>query len=70
MARAITIEIDTSRLSRGQLARTTGYDRSHISRVLSGQRRPSLECARKLAEALGYSIDDFYDWWTRTFKEE
>lgn len=37
--------------------RRTGISRSHISKILSGSRRPSLGTAMKLARAMGKSLD-------------
>ena len=40
------------RLSQEALAQRSGLHRSTISRIASGQRRPTLDTARRLAEAL------------------
>ena len=63
------IEVDPEGLNRGELARMTGYHRSHISRVLSGHRRPSIACTVSLSTALGVSIEEFLIWWIREFGE-
>jgi len=45
-------------LNLSALARASGYSLAHVSKVFSGARRPSLACAKKLAEALGCGLDD------------
>lgn len=47
------VEISVSRL-----ALETGYDKSHISRVFSGNTTPSLECTNKIAGVLGVTMDE------------
>ena len=42
-----------------QLSRDTGYSHSYISRIVSGQREPSLEAARRIYMALGINMDEF-----------
>ena len=46
-------------LCQTHIAQLTGYDRAHISRVLRGERRPSLQAARRIALVLGMSLDAF-----------
>lgn len=48
-----------------RLARDTGYDKSHISRIFSGETKPSLKCLQKLAVALDMTLDDLADALTR-----
>ena len=45
-------QLRARRLSQEALARRSGLHRSTISRIVSGHRAPSLETARRLAEAL------------------
>lgn len=45
-------------ISRSGLARDTGYDKSHISRVFAGKTKPSLECVQAMAKALGITVDE------------
>lgn len=40
-----------------RLARETGLSLSHVSRVFSGKRQPSMRAARKIADALRIDID-------------
>jgi plasmid maintenance system antidote protein VapI len=40
-----------------ELSRFTGIERSQVSRIIHGQRRCSLKHARKLAAALGTTVD-------------
>ena len=59
---SVTVDIDFD----GQLssiARRTGYSKSYISRIFSCDRRPSLECASRIAEAIHITVDQFYTWW-------
>lgn len=41
-----------------RLARETGYNKSHISRVFSGKTKPSMECLFKIASALQITVDE------------
>lgn len=45
-------------LTRSGLASTSGLNRIQIADIEAGRRKGSLETARKLAQALGISIDD------------
>ncbi len=51
-----------SRLSHAQLAHRSGVHRSTISRLLSGERRPSFEAATRLAGALGSNGEPDSPW--------
>lgn len=44
-------------ISLGQLRRQTGVDRSYLASIFGGKRRPGLGAARKIAAALGMTID-------------
>lgn len=46
-------------ISRGKIARDTGVSVSHVSRVISKNRRPSIHTTQKLSVALGLSMDEF-----------
>lgn len=68
MARELPVSIDPKSgmikangklYSRGDLSRGTGYAKIHISRLFSGQRRPSLTSATKIAGFLGVPIEAF-----------
>lgn len=48
-----------------ELGRATGITVSYASRIFSGERRPSLPVASKIAKYLGMSIDKFYGILTR-----
>lgn len=52
--------IRQSRKSLGQIARETGLSISHVSRLHSGERKPSIETIGKLAVALDLSPGDLY----------
>jgi hypothetical protein len=41
------------------IARISGYDPAHISKVLRGKSRPSLEAANRIAGALGMELGAF-----------
>ncbi|MBB4613267.1 helix-turn-helix transcriptional regulator [Novosphingobium taihuense] len=45
-------------LTQSALARASGVNRVQIADIEAGRRKGSLETARKLADALGVSIDD------------
>lgn len=49
--------------SLGDVARGTGLSRSMVTRVFSGDRRPSVETASKVAGYLGVSMDNLYGAW-------
>jgi transcriptional regulator with XRE-family HTH domain len=49
----LALQLRMRRLSHEQLARRSGVHRSTITRLVSGQRRPTLETARRLVAALG-----------------
>jgi len=50
-----------SPINRSQLARRIGVTTSYVSRILSGQRRPSLYILQALAGAWGVGIEDALD---------
>ena len=39
------------------LAKQTGYTPGHISRIVSGKRKPSVGCLQKLSGVTGLSMD-------------
>lgn len=45
----------------GRLARRTNLDMRHVSRVCRGLREPSLDVAKRIADAAGVTLDEFYD---------
>lgn len=47
--------------SLGQLSRATGIHRTHLSRIFSGQRTPSMKMAGVICEALGVSMDKLHE---------
>lgn len=49
-------DFDTLNLSR--MSRATGLSVSHLSRVFSGQRQPSLEVAKTICKYLSIGLDD------------
>lgn len=49
----LALQLRMRRLSHEQLARRSGVHRSTITRLVSGERRPTLETARRLALVLG-----------------
>lgn len=68
MARGLPLSIDPAsgsivansrRFSRGDISRGTGYTKIHISRIFSGQRRPSLNSANRIAGFLGVTVEVF-----------
>jgi len=47
----------TARWSYGQIAGSTSYSRSMVSRVFTGRRNPSIAMARAIAGVLGTTLD-------------
>ena len=41
-----------------RLAKETGYHKSHMSRIFSGQTKPSMECLFKISTALQITVDE------------
>lgn len=62
-----SVDIALDQVSRRAIARATGYDRAHISRIFSGQRRPSIECAAKIAQHLDITLGLFWKWWVEKY---
>ncbi len=48
-------------LTQAQLAEMVGADATMISKIEVGDRRPSVELAKKIAEALGFDWTRFYE---------
>jgi len=48
-------------LTQAQLAKMVGADATMISKIEVGDRRPSVELAKKIAEALGFDWTRFYE---------
>ena len=42
------------------LAAAAGLEQPHISKLVTGKRRPSLNTAQKVAKALGVGVDDVW----------
>lgn len=53
---AIRKELDRRQMSARELAKVTGSSQPYVSRVLNGQKNPSLEWVEKVTEALGLSV--------------
>ncbi len=51
--------VNTSALSRTELAEQISCSVANVSRVLSGGRMPRLSMARRFARALGLTLDEF-----------
>lgn len=49
--------LDIAHVNRSELARVTGVDMAHISRVFSGKSRPSLSLAVAISNHLNISVD-------------
>lgn len=45
-------------INRSDLARATGIDIAHISRIFNGKSRPSLGLALKIANHLGMTVEE------------
>jgi putative transcriptional regulator len=48
-------------LTQAQLAKMVGADATMISKIEVGERRPSVELAKRIAEALGFDWTRFYE---------
>ena len=46
------------RINITRISRVTGYSKSHISRVISGETVPSLTCLREMAKVIGMGIEE------------
>lgn len=49
--------------TQGQMAEAAGVTQQHYNYIENGERRPSVEVAKRIAEVLGFA-------WTRFFEEE
>ena len=45
------------KMSQGDIVRATGIDRSYVSALESGKQNPTLDTIKKIAQALGVSMD-------------
>lgn len=52
--------ITREEVNRAAVARATGVDISHISRILNGYSRPSFDLAKSIADYLELSMDELY----------
>lgn len=52
-------------VSRTTISRRSGYSLAHVSKVFSGTRRPSVDCAQKFASAIGWTVDELLDFLDR-----
>ena len=53
------VSIEFHEINQAELARKTGMTQSAVNRILHGRVNPSLASARKLAHALGITLDEF-----------
>ena len=58
-ARRTALQAYVGARSYAEIAATVGVCKSFISRVLSGERSPSLDTAEVMAKTLGLSLDKF-----------
>ena len=54
-------DIKISEVNRSQVARTTGTDLAHISRIFNGKATPSLDLAKRIADSLGITVDQLIE---------
>ena len=54
----MSTKINIEEINRSAMSRALDVDLAHVSRILSGQRTPSLGLAKKMAEYLGVTLDD------------
>lgn len=57
---AISIEFGGEYINLSAIARTTGITLSYVSRIFSGIRYPGVHVGRKIASALGMTVDAFF----------
>lgn len=50
--------LDDTGLTLGDLHRASGVDLGYLSRIFAGKQGPSLATARRIAPALGWSLDE------------
>ena len=48
------------RMKQSVLAKKVGVFQSEISEIETGERKPNIYLARKIAKALGYGIDEIF----------
>jgi DNA-binding XRE family transcriptional regulator len=51
---------DLKRMKQSVLAKRVGIFQSEISEIETGERKPNVYLARKIAKALGYCVDDMF----------
>lgn len=56
---AQTIKFGDNYICLTPIAKLSGITKSHLSRVFSGDRNPSLAAATKIASAMGISLNEF-----------
>lgn len=53
----VNMDINISTVNRSQVARITGTDLAHISRIFNGKATPSLDLAKRIADSLEITVD-------------
>lgn len=56
-----TVKFDGKPINLSQISRETGYSVSHLSKIFSGKREPSIRVLKILAEYLNTTTDKFLD---------
>lgn len=56
-----SVRIGCEYVNLSAIARSLGFDQTHLSRIMAGERKPSPFLARKISEALGIEIVDLFD---------
>ncbi len=51
--------LDLSSVNRSRMSRDLGINVAHVSRILSGKSHPSLALARRIADYLKVTVEDF-----------
>ena len=64
-----TIRFGNLFVNMSAIARSQNVDKSYLSRVFAGKRRPSLTHSQKIAAMLGMSLDEFVDTLEMKIKE-
>lgn len=52
--------LDVRAINRSAMSRALSVDLAHVSRILSGQRTPSFDLAKRMSIYLGLTLDDYW----------
>jgi len=55
------MKITMDEINRSEISRATEINLAHVSRIFSGKASPSFKAAKKIADHLDISLDEFHD---------